>query len=600
MRKNRLLILFSSILFLLVCGCGSAKAENRAPEDSDSDTDYVYSDEINASGDDETTETELTPDEEKTPDESVSDEDVPDNTDDSDDSDTSEKEGSGDFDDTPEISDDDVVAEPVFIKKPKSMNIAPRNKSVTLFCEVETGGREVKYQWYESPERSTDAGTTVEGATGTAFETPLFTEKGIRYYYCTAAVDNISLVSNVASVAYTALPALYINTPDRAGIESKEEWIKNAGISIAGATDESWNFDEVETSVKGRGNSTWTNPKKPYAIKLKQAQKVLGMPEHKRWVLLANYKDGSFMRNEVAFYLSEVFEFDWTVHGEFVDLVLNGEYRGLYWLGETIKVDGNRVNINDGNPGMTDDEDKDYLIEMDAFYDENVKFRSAVRDIPYMIQNDDFMVDENGVITNGGEARLERFQAKIENLEKLLYPDWTEGMNTDDCIAPDESYAETIDIDSWVKFWFVNEIMDNRDCVDPRSDFFTFDSTNNVFKAGPVWDFDRTLFRKPTEPQLKKMIYYNALFKSPAFRIRVKELWNEYYDRIDIEPLVESLRSELDIAALYDAMLWGYNDYVILDKSSRNFNGYADYLKERFESKLSVVDSDIGSIAASN
>ena len=596
-------MLLCSIFFIALLGCGHAKTDENRSEDpvSDSDTDYVCNDEINASGDDETSDAESTPDEDDTSDVLSLDEDVSDSTDDSDDSDTSEeKEDSGDFDDTPEISDDDVVAEPVFIRKPKSMNIAPRNKSVILFCEVEAGGREVKYQWYESPERSTDAGSAVSGATGTAFETPVFTEKGIHYYYCTAAVDNVSLVSNVASVAYTALPALYINTPGGVGIESKEEWIKNAGISIAGAADESWNFDEVETSIKGRGNSTWTNPKKPYALKLKQAQKVLGMPEHKRWVLLANYKDNSFMRNEAAFYLSEVFEFDWTVHGEFVDLVLNGEYRGLYWLGEAIKVDANRVDINDGNPAMTDDEDKDYLIEMDAFYDETVKFRSAVRDIPYMIQNDDFMVDENGVITSGGAARLERFQAKIENLEKLLYPDWTEGMNTDDCVEPDESYAETIDIDSWVKFWFVNEIMDNRDCVDPRSDFFTFDSANNVFKAGPVWDFDRTLFRKPTEPQLKKMIYYNALFKSPAFRIRVKELWSEYYDRIDIEPLVESLRGELDVAALYDAMLWGYNDYVILDKSSRNFNGYADYLMERFESKLSVVESDIAAIDTSN
>lgn len=587
MRKNRLLMLFCSILFIAFCGCGSAKSGSDDPEDSVSDADSVYNDEINAADDDGTTDTDPVPDEEETPDEPADDED----------SDFTDSDNSDD--DMPEISDDDIVLEPVFIKKPKSMNVAPKNKSVTLFCEVEAGGREVKYQWYETPERSTDAGNAISGATGTAFETPVFTEKGIRYYYCTAAVDNVSLVSNVASVAYTALPAVYINTPGGAGIESKEKWIKNAGISITGAADESWNFDEAETSIKGRGNSTWTNPKKPYSLKLKQAQKVLGMPEHRRWVLLANYKDSSFMRNEVAFYLSEVFEFDWTVHGEFVDLVLNGEYRGLYWLGEAIKVDANRVAINDGSPDMTDDEDKDYLIEMDAFYDETVQFKSAVREIPYMIQNDDFMVDENGGITSGGAARLERFQAKIEDLEKLLYPDWEKGMNTDDCIAPDESYSATIDIDSWVKFWFVNEIMDNRDCVDPRSDFFTFDSTNNVFKAGPVWDFDRTLFRKPTEPQLKKMIYYNALFKSPAFKIRVKELWNEYYDRIDIEPLVESLRSELDVAARYDAMFWGYNDYIILDKDSRNFNGYADYLKERFESKLSVVDSDIGSISVS-
>lgn len=94
------------------------------------------------------------------------------------------------------------------------------------------------------------------------------------------------------------------------------------------------------------------------------------MPKHKRWVLIANYLDNSFMRNSLAFYISEQLEMDYTVHGEFVDLVLNGSYQGLYWLGESIKVNKNRVNITDGTDKLSEDEDYDYLLELDVYYDE--------------------------------------------------------------------------------------------------------------------------------------------------------------------------------------------------------------------------------------
>ena len=579
MKKIGFLNLLCLLLVFIVFGCNSSKTGGSDSENSKSDTDITDSVDDLANPDSGT-------------DENISDME------------------SDDCDAQPEISDCDSGPEPVFVRQPESMNIAPNNQSISLICKVKACGCDVNYQWYESSDGTTGSGKAVAGATDSNFKTPVFTEKGVHYYYCTASIAVSSgevcdtvLVSDVASVAYTALPTLYINTPGKAEIVSKEEWMENSEISLVGAADESWNFDRFSTSIRGRGNSTWskTRPKKPYALKLDKKQKIMGMPSHKHWVLLANYLDNSFMRNEVAFYLSRVFEFDWTAHGEFVDLVLNGEYRGLYWLGEAVKVDKNRVNINDGSKDMKDDEDKDFLIEMDVYYDEFVQFRSPVRDLPYMIKNDDFMVDEKNEITSGGTARLERFQAKINNLEKLLYPDWSEGMETNDCSSPDESYAEIIDIDSWVKFWFVNEIMDNRDSGHPRSSYFTFDSRNNVFKAGPVWDFDKSLFRETAYCWLKDTIYYDALFKSPAFTKRVKELWSEYYDRIDVEPVVESMRSKLDVSAEYDLMLWGHNDYtnMLLNKDFENFDGYVDYLKKRVDGKLSVVNSNIEEISVS-
>lgn len=504
----------------------------------------------------------------------------------------------------------DVVSKPQFTKQPVSMSVAPYNQGVNLTCEAESDGYTVIYRWYESTDGTTSTGTVVIGGSGanTAnFTTPVFTEKGIRYFYCVATnllsdedgldVKSASAISDVVSVAYTGLPVVSVNTPENVAITSKTEWTKNATISIQGATDSSWNFENVTTSIRGRGNSTWGQPKKPYALKLDKKKEIMGMPKHKRWVLIANYLDNSFLRNEMAFYLSEQFGLDWTCHGKFVDLILNGEYKGLYWLGEAIKVDENRVNINDGSKTMTDDEDKDYLIEMDVYYDEIVKFKSAILNLPYMIKNDDYMIDDNDVITNGGTARLERLQEKITALEKLLYPGFTDGMNTNDCSAPDESYSKVLDIDSWAKFYLVNEIMSNGELGHPKSCYFTFDSANNIFKAGPVWDFDwATLYASQANSCfLKGTIYYNALFKSPSFAARTKEIWAEKSASIDISTTIETFREQLELAATYDAKLWGVNHNPV-DMKYDDFDGHVDFLKDTFVRKFAVVDSDVNAM----
>lgn len=642
LKKLLLSLLISAVFFVVSCS-DSKKTEDRPEQTDDShnitDDNGISSDDDASTDDDNTAETEITTDEDLsdneniTTDEDITDEDIPAESDQTTDDDTvtyediftdadettDEDIGTNDnstddynINDSDETTDDDdpgcdLEHGVTFVKKPQKMNIVQNGRTVSLVCEVAAPGCGITYQWYESHGNSTNSGVALSDATDPTFEAPAFTQRGIHYYYCAATAatpsgEKKTFLSNVASVAYTALPTLYVNTPDGIEITSKEKWIKNADISIVGADDESWNFENIETSIKGRGNTTWEMPKKPYALKLKQAREIMGMPAHKRWVLIANYWDSSFMRNAAAFYFSELFELGWTVHGQFVDLVLNGKYKGLYWLGEAIKVDKNRVDINDGNADMTDDEDKDYLIEMDISFDESIEFKSGIRDFPYMIQNEDYMVDENDTITTGGESRLERLQEKINDLERLLYPDFTVVLDTNDCSAPDESYSEIIDIDSWVKFWFVNEIMDNRDSGLPKSDFFTFDSANNIFKAGPVWDFDLAATHRPISCQLNKTIYYNALFKSPKFITRTKELWHEYYDRIDIYMQIEEIENRIIVAAKYDAMRWtGHHDYINILQTNNNvkvFEEYVDFLKESIRQKITVVDSYIENLSA--
>ena len=70
------------------------------------------------------------------------------------------------------------------------------------------------------------------------------------------------------------------------------------------------------------------------------------MPKHKRWVLLANWMDRTLLRNDVAFEMARRV-MDWAPRGQFVELYLNGVHQGNYYLCEQIKVDKNRVNIDE-------------------------------------------------------------------------------------------------------------------------------------------------------------------------------------------------------------------------------------------------------------
>ena len=474
--------------------------------------------------------------------------------------------------------------------QPVAISVVQRGASATLSFIAQKGEDEVVYQWYRSDDGTLEAGTLIEGAEESSYTTEIFVDREIRYYYCVASSGEERVVSDVAAVAYTGLPVLYVNTPKGVEVTSKEEWIENATLTLTGADENSWNFENISTSIRGRGNTTWKfPPKKPYALKLERKRGIMGMPKHKRWVLIANYYDNSFMKNHMAFYLSEKFHMDYTVHGKFVDLFFNGDYRGLYWLGEAIKVDKNRVDIDDGNEGLSDKEDKDYLIEMDNGYDEPAKFKSPIRELPYMVKNDDYMVDENGELTSGGSARLARLSAKIEKLESLLYPDYADGMNSDDCSAPDEAYARTVDVESWAKFWLVNEIMDNGELIWPKSAYFVYDSKNDVLKAGPVWDFDWGILSMRKNIRLRNIIYYNALFKSPIYIAAIKMLWGEYSSDIAIGDEIEKMRDYLKVPAEADLIKWG--PHLDPSKVERDgFDEYVDFLKAEMAIKMKVVD----------
>lgn len=385
-------------------------------------------------------------------------------------------------------------------------------------------------------------------------------------------VDNsndmyVSFKVERSALEETNLPIVSIQTKDNVKILDKENWI-SATFKIENA--ENLNLDEMNISIKGRGNSTWSQSKKPYAIKLSSKEKILGMPKNKRWVLIANYMDNSFIKNEMAFFISRKIGMDYTVRGEYVNLILNDNYVGLYWLGEAIKVDKNRVNI---------DEENDYLLEMDISYDETWKFHSSKKKIPYMIKNDDYITDE----------KLDFLKSKISKIENILY-DKNFPYTDETKRNYDTRYADFVDLDSFAQFYVVNEIMHNRELNNPKSCYFTFNTEKEYLKASAVWDYDWACETTSTKLFVNNSIYYDSLFKIADFNDKVNYYVSDLFiTENDIVEQVESLRNKISKGVKLDEKRWGNGFRNPVGEKQANFDAYVDNVRDCIVSRLNYM-----------
>ena len=124
----------------------------------------------------------------------------------------------------------------------------------------------------------------------------------------------------------TGLPVVYVDTKNGWAVISKTTFVPGT-IRIQGEGVYE-GLEEVNCEIRGRGNTTWEWPKKPYLVKLEEKQKVFGMHKHKRWVLLANFMDRTLMRNLVSMKVASMTNLDWTPGCVPAELVLNGQHKG--------------------------------------------------------------------------------------------------------------------------------------------------------------------------------------------------------------------------------------------------------------------------------
>lgn len=280
-----------------------------------------------------------------------------------------------------------------------------------------------------------------------------------------------------------ALPTVTIDTAGAAPIVDKVTYL-TATMTITGGPAYSGTIQ-----IRGRGNSTWERPKKPYRLKLATAASLIpGVAADRDWVLLADYVDPSALRTAIAMDIGQRCpSLAWTPRFRHVQVVLNGDWIGLYQLGEHVKIGANRVDITSMKAGDTSGRalTGGYSLEIDQRLEENseVGFRTPLQNVPIVFD------DPDGVVP----AQFTYIQDHLTAFEATLYgTSW---------LDPVTGYARYIDTGSWVDWYLVNELCANQDSGFYSSCKLYKDrdpdgSTLGKLYMGPLWDFDLSLGRQ--------------------------------------------------------------------------------------------------------
>jgi len=326
------------------------------------------------------------------------------------------------------------------------------------------------------------------------------------------------------------IPTLSINTPGGVKITSKNTWVKDAAVYYTPVGGEYQKLGDV--SIKGRGNTTWSFPKKPYAIKFNEKGEYLGMPKGDRFDLIANYIDITDMRNVIALEIGRRTKgLEWTPRCEYVELYMNGAHQGNYVFTEHIKIGKRRLDLKEGG----------YLLELDVNYDEDYKFHSDLLNLPVMIKD-----YEGGEID---DKVLERIKKEFNELEAMV-------VSEDRTV---NGWQNHIDMDSFIDWWFVYELAQCGEPNAPKSSYMYRDAGGKL-KAGPVWDFDWGTFRNGywvERFRLKDCIWLSYMFKDPSFVKRVKEKWEESRDDFkDVAEFIDETAEHVKQSAKNDKIMW--------------------------------------------
>ena len=244
--------------------------------------------------------------------------------------------------------------------------------------------------------------------------------------------------------------------------------------------DTSFNYNG-QIGIETRGSSSQSFPKKQYGLETQNPDSsnnnvsLLGMPEENDWILSAPYTDKSLIRNILAYTISNQLGF-YAPKTQLCEVLINGEYLGVYVLTEKIKRDDNRVNISSLNEydASGDDVTGGYIIKIDKLTGTNCdnSFYTEIEDVE--IQYEYPKCDE---IT---ESQMEYINSYVSDFEDALY--------SEEFSDPLIGFRKFIDVQTYINMFICVEISKN---VDGYS-FSTFlnkdrESLGGKLNFGPIW-----------------------------------------------------------------------------------------------------------------
>jgi spore coat protein CotH len=317
-----------------------------------------------------------------------------------------------------------------------------------------------------------------------------------------------------------ALPIVRISTNNQP-VVSKEEYIQ--GTFSINTEIPFRSLNERKIDIRGRGNSSWWQGdvwgKKPYQIEFEKKERILGMPEDKRWVLLAEISDKSLLRNRLSRELSQLSTLEFTPEFSFVELVMNDEHQGTYLFGEKVEATESRVRIGEFG----------FLVEidhMDRIDADDVYFTSDA----YLQINDESVFNIKAPEVTVGSGKHAEIKEHIRKFEEVLF--------SEDFANPIYGYESYTDVPSFIDWYLINEIGKTVDAQWFSSIFFTYIPGEKI-KMGPIWDFDLSFgnvdyadaqyeegFWIAENPWIKRLL------EDPKFKDQVKNRFAHYYSNM--------------------------------------------------------------------
>lgn len=351
-----------------------------------------------------------------------------------------------------------------------------------------------------------------------------------------------------------SLPVMNIETKNHQPITSKTLYVPGEYF-IVDESNPNNNLGSADRpmalEIRGRGHSSWKGIKKPYKIKLGEKAPLLGMNKHKHWALLKFYEP-----TVAGMHLGEIMGMDWTPSTKPVEVVLNGDYLGLYLLTETNRIAKNRLNIYE-QPNWNEDESSipyGWLVEVDNYYEPN-----SIS----IIENNKW----NMRITYHSPDSLSAAQKswlvnEFEDMNAAIY----------DVDKENSTWEQLIDVDAMARYFIIQEVLDNSDGFH-GSFYLHKDWTDDArWVAGPLWDLSCNQRIKTDYTFNMKTSYgftphwIGELIKDEDFCLAIRRAWDEFYPNY-IQTWMEYIDEHLLLcseAYEHEKIRWNYTNQETL------------------------------------
>ena len=373
------------------------------------------------------------------------------------------------------------------------------------------------------------------------------------------------VVDELITEKESVIPHIYIDIEGKKEVVEKKEEL-NATIMIDGKE----KYDDFEgiTTIRGRGNSTWGMPKKPYRLTLDKKTSLMGLTAFKDWVLLNEYLDGSMLYNAIPYKAGQLLEMPYTNTIIPVELTINGVYRGIYAFTEHKEVGKGRIDI--GDDGL--------LLELDSYEDEDWMFFSKVYKLLVKVQ---FPKSKN--MSND---KLAEIAGDFNTMEQLVY----------DNSFPNNNYLDYFDDLSFVNYMIVYQLTLNQEINHPKSTYM-HKLSGGKYRMGIIWDFDwgygyeengthyttasatKSLFWNGNSPGTR---FFSRVMSDPHMQGLFKKQWKSFKEN-KMDELKKYVNEYADIVALgikKDHQKWGQRSGASSDPET-NLNRLHNWLDRR-------------------